>query len=161
MSAVETIEKALATDLLMDDLTIVPERGADDAEVAVEEGRLSRRLSQQHKRLLSRWNGIGLEVVRFFGCGDSTGEVGRIADFQVAYDFGLEGVIVIGSDASGFAYLEDGHGRIHSFDTDGGTVKQIANDLDDFLDRVVFGAGAAEFSGEEWLTEVRESGLIA
>ena len=160
MSASNTIERVLQTDLLLGDLMIIPERGATDTEILEEQTQVGRAFSAVHRQLLSRWNGIGLEVVRFFGCGSNVGEVGRLADFQIDFEFGVEGAIVIGSDASGFAYLEGGDGRIYSFDTDGGTVKELAVDLNDFVDRVLFGPDAADFAGEAWLEEVRENGLV-
>ena len=160
MSAITTIERALNTELFLADLTIIPDCGATLAEIADEEFLLGRRISSQHRQLLERWNGIGLEVIRFFGCGNTTGEVGRLSDFQVDFDFAIEGAIIIASDAAGFAYLEAKDGPVYSFDTDGGDVKELANNIDDFVDRVIFGLDAAQFAGEDWFAEIRKNRLV-
>jgi hypothetical protein len=160
MSGVKTITRVLDSELLCADLIIVPVSGATPAAIADEETKLGRRISPKHRALLEQWNGLGLEVIRFFGCGDETGEIGRLADFQIDVASGIEGALVIGSDASGFVYLEASDGRVVSFDTDGGTVKEIARDIDDFIDRVIFGADASQFAGHDWLEEIRDCGLL-
>lgn len=161
MSAVATIQRVLNTSLLLPDLIIVPERGASDTELQSEAQRLLRFFSEKHVRLLRKWNGIGLEVVRFFGCGQEANKIGRIADLQLDAEFGLPGAIIVGSDASGFVYLESENGTMLSYDTDGGTLTELANDLDDFVDRVVFGKDAASFAGDDWFAELEQNGLLS
>ncbi len=158
MNAIKKIENVLETHLLVEELTLTPERGASAAEIHEEEKLLRKDLSPEHKKLLRKWNGIGLEVIRFFGCGAATGEIGRLRDFQVQSDDST--VLTIASDASGFAYLQSVEGEIYSFDTSGGEIRWIAKSLDDLICNVIFGEKAAEFGGADWELEVRENGLI-
>ena len=159
MSAVETIDAVLKSGILRPGLTIIPSRGATEEEIKVEESQLRRALCPDHVALLRRWNGIALEVVRLFGCGGA-GRVGRLSDLQIKRDFGVKNAIVIGSDAAGFVYFQGADSRVFSFDTDGGDFEGIAINLDDFLERLVFGPDAAQFAGEEWLSELRDAGLV-
>lgn len=159
MNGVAVIEKVLQSPLLSPGLTLVPPDGATDAELAEEEGLLPRPLSEQHRRLLHRWNGIDLEVIRFFGCGQAIEGIGRLSTAQLKPDSG-DGLLVVGSDPSGFIYLETSMGRIYSFDTDGGDLDEDAAGLDDFIGRVVFGKDAASFGGEDWLEALRSAGLV-
>lgn len=161
MSAVRTIKRVLKAGILLRDLTILPGRGARDVEIRQEELLLGRPLCPDHAAVLREWNGIALDVIRLFGCGDLTGEVGRLADYQVSTDFGVSGAIVVGSDASGFAYVQAADGMVLSFDSLGGGTKALARDMDDFIDRLVFGPDAAAFAGEGWLDELRASGIVS
>jgi hypothetical protein len=68
--------------------------------------------------------------------------------------------LVLGSDPSGFLYLEDPGGQIGSFDTKGGGYVVRASGLGDFISRLVFGAGAAEFAGPDWADELARAGLL-
>jgi len=160
MPAVSTISKILSSTVLSDELTIVPTSGASEEEIAAEEAILERQLSARHRALLEEWNGIDLEVVIFFGCGPNAGEVGRLADFKIDFNLGIKEPLVIGSDASGFVYLEANDGRIYCLNTDGRDVEEFALDFDDFVDRVVFGDDAEQFAGDEWLQELRHNGLL-
>jgi len=160
MNAVRVIENVLRSGLLTPELLIVPSRGATRSEIRVEESLLGKTLSSEHKELLCRWNGVGLEVVRFFGCGEGTNEVGRLSELQVDLGPAAPGALVVGADASGYVYAQDSGGAVHSMDTDGGTVKRLADDLDDFVGRVVFGRDAASFAGDEWLQELKAAGIV-
>jgi len=159
MSASHTIAKVLETDLLTEELLIVPARGATRGELQDEQILIGRRLTEVHQNLLTHWNGIDLEVIRFFGCGIGVHGIRRLSNCQVDFDFGIEGMLVIGSDPSGFMYIEGDDGRIYSADNDGGKFKTLASDLDDLVDRYIFGEHAADFAGDDWLDEVRASGL--
>ena len=160
MSAVEKIEVVLGTGLLTPQLMIIPARGATDDELRQEEALLGRPLCLDHVAILRRWNGIAMEVVRLFGCGENAGEVGRLSALQIKGDFGVKGAVVVGSDASGFAYLQAADGRVFSLDTDGGEFKQLAGNLDEFFERLVFGPDAASFAGQDWLAELRDVGIV-
>jgi hypothetical protein len=155
-TAVEVIERALASGLLMPELIFVPDRGASSDEFAQEEQRLGRPLSASHRALLARWNGLDLEVLRFYGCG-ACGEVDNLSARQEPRPEG-DGVVVVGSSPAGFVYAEDANG-ILSLDSKTMAVKRVAADLDDFVGRLVFGADASAFAGEEWAAEVRNAGL--
>jgi hypothetical protein len=160
MSAVPTIETIVGTRLLVPELTIIPPRGATDDEIQEEEEKLGRSFCPDHAAVLRRWNGIALEVIRLFGCGEAHREIGRMSELQITRDFGVDGAIAVGSDASGFVYLQSRDGRVFEFDTDGGKLEKLADSLDDFIDRLVFGADAATFGGDDWLQELREVGLV-
>jgi hypothetical protein len=160
MSAAQTIRRVIAANILAPELSIIPDYGASAAGIANEEGRLRRSLSLQHRDLLSNWNGLALEVIRFFGCGSSAKEIGRLGDLQLNLEWSETDYLVIGSDASGFVYIEASTGEIYSLDTEGMCLKLLARDLDDFVGRVVFGSDAAQFAGDDWLQELRNAGLI-
>jgi hypothetical protein len=157
MSVVETVERAIASGLLLSELVIVPEQGASPDEIAVEEQLVGRALSEQHKDLLRNWDGLDLDILRIFGC--KTGAIPRISVSQAGLPNRKAGSIVIGSDPSGFLYYEDEQGCIWSYDSEGGTTKCLGRDLGDFLGRVVFGRDASLFAGEEWAEAVRTAGL--
>ena len=160
MSAVNTIELVLGTDLLHRDLIDVPSRGALAEEIVEEESLLPRALTKQHKDLLHRWNGIGLDVIRLFGCGQHSDSRGRLHAMQVPALNSSDGALVIGTDPSGFIYLENRSGVIASYDSDGGDLKRLASSVDELFELIVFGAGANEFAGEEWLDDLRRFQIV-
>ena len=160
MNAVKKIKVILGTELLLPQLMIVPTRGATEDEIRQEETLLGRPLCPDHIAILRCWNGIAMDVVRLFGCGDNAGEVGRLSELQIKGEFKVKGVLVVGSDASGFAYLQAADRRVFSLDPDGGDFKQIAGNLHDFCERLVFGPDAASFAGQDWLAELREAGIV-
>lgn len=160
VSAVETIKLVLEKRLLPPQLTIIPTRGATEDEIHEEEQALNSRFYADHIALLRKWNGITLDIIRLFGCGKNSGEVGRLSSMQIDANLGLSDAIVIGSDAAGFIYVQAEEGRIFSFDTDGRTCGAIAKSLDDMIDRVVFGPDAASFGGDRWLAELHRVGIM-
>jgi hypothetical protein len=159
MNAVETIERVIHSDLLSRNLTEFPVRGATEPEIAEEEERLGTRLCADHVTLLRRWNGITLDVIRFYGCGSSC-TVGRMADLQMVPDELAGEATAVGSDPAGFVYLQSNDGRIFSLDTDGGGVKFLAASIDDLVCRLVFGSDAESFAGIDWLNELRHAGIV-
>ena len=159
MRAIRKIQQVIASGILHEDLMILPTRGATVEEITEEEELIGRPLSAQHTGLLEEWNGIGLEVLRLFGCGTDTGEIGRLVDC-FAIDSIDRGVIVIGSDSSGFAYLEDRTGAIYSLETSEQRLNFLASDLESFICEVVFGSRAERFAGKDWKDELREFGLL-
>jgi hypothetical protein len=160
MSAVERIQQVLDAGLLMPQLIVVPTTGATEDEVDAEGRLLGRPLRPDHARILRRWNGLDLEVVRLFGCGENAGEAERLSARQAPSAICVGGTIAIGADPSGFVYLQSNSGLVFSFDSDGCELNQVATDLDDFFERLVFGPDAASFAGEDWLTELREAGIV-
>jgi len=149
----------LEADLLSGDLITVPSRGATEAEIAEAEKALGRKLSSSHRSLLQSWNGLDLDVIRFYGSGSVSSGIRNLTNEQLTEGLS-EGDIVIGSDPAGFIYVEEPGGRIRRFDSDGGSQETIASDLDDFLERLVFGDDAAQFAGEAWRGELREAGIL-
>ena len=159
MSAVEVIAKVLDSGVLMPSLLYVPAEGASAEMIAEEERALGRRLSPKHQAVLRRWNGINLEVLRMYGCGDTPPQVGRLSENQGLDAWRVVGTAV-GSDPAGFLYVEDDVGNILSLDHDGGAIKKVAADLDDFFGRFVFGEDAHLFGGDDWKEELRSLGML-
>ncbi|WP_182871536.1 hypothetical protein, partial [Stieleria mannarensis] len=114
---------------------------------------------KQHREMLQEWNGIGLEIIRFFGCGTNAEEIGRLGEY-VVHNSDMPGVITIGSDASGFAYLEDLSGAVYSLHTGEHRLDLVASDLEEFVCDVVFGSRAEQFAGTDWMDELKEHGLV-
>jgi len=162
--AVEVIERVLKAGFLSAGLTVIPDRGATRADFDEEERLLPRPLSHVVRRLLARWNGLNLDVVRLYGCGSVVNGIKRLSPHQLrlAPDElrNLDKPMVIGSDPSGFVYVEDTRGPVWSLDTDGGELTRLGDNLDDFLGRVVFGEDAEAFAGGDWVRTLRDAGLI-
>jgi hypothetical protein len=160
VGAVNTIERVLDARVLAPELVIVPHRGATDEEITAEQLKLGRPLQPDHVAILRRWNGIALEMIRFFGC-CSANKVGRLSDLQNKLVPAIDAGVLVGSDASGFVYIQLDDGRVMCYDADGSVATEIATSLDDFIERVVFGRDAASFAGAEWLEELRRSGIVS
>jgi len=162
--AADVIERVLMARILTPNLTVIPPRGASQADFDEEERSLPRPLSLSMKRLLSMWNGLDLDVVRLYGCGAVVAGIKRLSSHQVPLEPGmlreLSKPIIIGSDPSGFVYIEDDRGQVWCLDTDGGDRNRVADSLDDFFGRVVFGADAETFAGSEWAKVLRDAGLV-
>jgi hypothetical protein len=156
MNAVETIEKALKAGVLLQDMVRVPLRGASEVEIDAEEALVGQKFSLALRVLLRRWNGINLDVLRFYGCqGTITLQVHK-AQLALLREKQL---LCIGSDPAGFVYCEDQSGRVFSFDRDGGAILQKAVCLDDFVSRFVFGSDAGLFAGPDWARDLNNAGL--
>lgn len=160
MKSIAVIERVLRSGVLLSEMLIVPCRGATSEELASEQELLGISLCSEHITLLRRWNGIGLDVLRLFGCGVHSSKVGRLSDLQVPSIQGRRGGLVIGTDPAGFVYSQEASGSIWQLDTDSGARKQVAPSMDDWLGRVVFGEGASEFGGLEWVEELRKAHLL-
>ena len=159
MSSFERIKQLLESGALCAELTRVPERGASSGEIADVEERVKRPLSAPVRNVLSTWNGIDIEILRIHGCGNDP----RLRPIETAQRYlpeAPEGTLVIGSDPAGFAYLEMQDGRILSYDSDGGEVKTLAADFDDFICRLVLGPDAAEFAGEDWASDLKQASFL-
>jgi len=160
MSAVSIIEKAINSEVLLEDMLVLPIKGSDNDMFAREEINLVRSLSEMHKSILRKWNGFNLDVVRFYGCDATHEELKRLSNCQTGPLVELDGVIVIGDDPAGFVYGEQANGKILMEDTSSGEVIEVAEDLDDFFERFVFGVDAANFGGADWADELRDANLI-
>jgi len=160
MSSVTIIEKAIKSGVLIEGLTVIPAVGATDIEVAQEEALLPRPLSVQHKAILKHWNGMNIDVLRLYGCANIHEELRRLSEAQADMFSGLDDVIVFGDDPAGFIYAESADGSVHSVQVTTGEVKRLADSLDDFFERLVFGKDAKEFGGEDWEEELVDCGLL-
>ncbi|MFI0416533.1 MAG: SMI1/KNR4 family protein [Candidatus Thiodiazotropha sp.] len=160
MNAVAKIEQALRSGVLIEDLIVVPQSGATDGMIASEEKKLSRSLSSQHKKLLKRWNGMNIDVIRLYGCGPVVDEIDALFNRQSGVLSEQKGNVVFGDDPAGYMYAEADDGSILSVDTASGEVKKLANDIDDFFSRLVFGVDAKDFAGDDWKQELVDSGML-
>lgn len=160
MSSVTIIEKAIASGVLIEGLTIMPSRGATDVEIVKEEAALPRPLSKQHREILKRWNGMNMDILRLYGCGNVHEELRRLSEAQIVIFSSVENEIVFGDDPAGFMYAEGVDGSIHSVQVSTGEEKKLAVSLDDFFERLVFGQDAKEFGGTDWQEELADCGLL-
>lgn len=155
MSAVSCIELILRSDLLVADLIEVPSSGLTERELLEAGEMLARPLSIQHRDLLSRWNGLDLEVVRVFGYGDRAIGRRRIEALQKGVLVeALVQAIVFADDPAGFAYAEAQDGSIYSAQASELEARRVADSVNDFFEGFVFGPRAAIFGGEEWAIAV-------
>ena len=159
-TSIEVIERVLNSGLLTDVLTLIPDDGASAEQIAGEQRHLALPLCDEHLQLLRRWNGLDLEVVRIYGCGDACPERLRLRHCQLVHSQFDSPMNAVGSDPSGFVYFQDASCAIWQLDTDGGGVQKVASDLTDFLCRVVFGRDGADFGGNDWLSELRDVGIV-
>lgn len=160
MSAVKRIEQVLKSGVLIDALMVVPETGASDGMLVSEENKLSRSLSGQHKILLKQWNGINLDIIRLYGCEPVEEEVSALSQRQQSDLLDQGGYIVFGDDPAGYMYVEANDGSVISVDSEGGEIRKLAKDIDDFFMRLVFGVDAKSFAGEAWEKELSDAGLL-
>jgi len=160
MNFLKKIKIVLHSNLLIKELTVIPRKGASLDEIEEEENFTIRPLSPQHRELLQTWNGIDLDVIRFYGCGEMEHTLKSLRDQQIFLPGAIQKGIIIGSDPSGFLYIEDEKGSISYFDVDGGEILKIAFSLDDFICNYLFGTRAKEFGGEEWEMELKEHNII-
>ena len=160
MTAISRIEEVLKTEVLMEDLMVVPARGARDDEIAEEERALGMRLSPAYREFLRRWNGANLDILRFYGCGSVEEGIQPLRARQSIVPGIVVSGVVIGSDPSGFIYVEAQDGQILCVDTDGGEVESVASSFEDFILRLVFGEDADKFGDPEWKEELEEAGLL-
>jgi len=157
MTSVEIIEQVLASDVLTKALVHTPTSGVDDDDLEQLSARLNRPLSSMHKNILGKWDGINLDVIRIYGVNSNVPGVKKIISsqsFSPASD-----AIVFADDPSGFIYSEARDGVIFSIDSASGEVIEKALDIDDFFTRVVFGRDADEFLGDQWLKELKATGI--
>jgi len=153
---VDRIQAILRSGVLTPELVKVPCGPAKRTDIADTEQAVGRTLSKQHRDLLSVWDGIDLEVVRFLSA--ETGDSSIRLSATIEVPLFASGLVPIACDPDGFLYLEGSDGAIWQWDHDGGQTEVVANDIEDFVCSFVFGARAAKFGGEEWLEGLRAAG---
>lgn len=158
MKVINKIEKVLNSPLLSKGLCYVPTHGASKQSIEKEEDLLGKKISKQHRTLLEKWDGINLEVLRFYGCTKDK-ETRQISECQFDLDE-LDNPIFFASEPAGYIYVYDKEEKIYLIDTDGWEITKIATSLEDFICNYVFGKRAAEFAGDEWFDEVKAAGLL-
>jgi SMI1-KNR4 cell-wall len=156
---IETIEKVIEARVLIESLMLVPDKGATSDEIKQEELLIGVTFSKYYKSFLERWNGIDLDIIRIYGCGDSLNRIRRISNEQTE-ELALQKLIVFGSDPSGFIYVENEKGEIFSFDSDGGELEFLSKNLNIFFADLVFGKDSNRFMGDDWKKELLEKGVI-
>jgi len=109
---------------------------------------------------MKKWNGMNLDVIRLYGCGDVHPELKRLSASQSGVLAEGAGNIVFGDDPSGFMCAEKGDGIILSVQVSTGEVKEVAFDIDDLFERYIFGKDVKEFGGEDWVEELLEAGVL-
>ena len=147
----------------------IPSKGATLAMITDEEDKLPRPLSTYHKNFLNTWNGANLDFIRVYGVheventflkelGAEHQEWQEIID-EVANKVEKK-VILFADDISGFMYFELENGSILELDTDGGDTEIISKDMSDFFLNYLFGERANEYSGDDWLQELKDAKII-
>ncbi|MEI2724044.1 MAG: SMI1/KNR4 family protein [Verrucomicrobiota bacterium] len=164
MQGIDTIKRILSepvisSGLLVRDLVAARPPATSDG-VATLEQRLPRRLSEFHRQLLLTWNGLDLDVVRFFGASPVRDDGTSLLDAQSLVPAGHPDWVALASDPAGFLYVEDEHGVIWSIDHDGGEVARAASSLDEFICSYIFGTRAAEFGGDSWRDDLVTYGVL-
>lgn len=160
MNTLNKIKNILISKVLSKNLIVIPNKGASIEDIQKEEKILNKKISQQYKNLLKKWNGIDLEVISFYGCGKPEDTLECLQNNQELLPSSIKGGMVIGSDPMGFIYIENEEGKIYSLDTDGGEILEVASSLEDFICNYLFGKRAKEFGGEEWEQELKDNNLI-
>ncbi len=159
MNFINVIEKTLESSLFEPSLIFIPKEGLSETELDNLEKEIGRKLSPYHKEFLQKWNGINLEIIRLYGFGNKEKRIRQLTDEQNER-FLSKHTLVIGSDPSGFIYLEDKEFNILCLDTISGETQFLARNLDDFFSALVFGEESNKFLGEEWKNELHKLGFL-
>lgn len=123
----------------------IPRHGAAKSEIAAEEIRLAHKLSPEHKLFLQAWNGMVLDSIRLFGCGNTLPGIDRLSAVQsdlegwsdIFKENKIDLPLFIGSDVCGFLYIEDVDGKFYQLDHDGGDINKIADNFGALLNRLI------------------------
>lgn len=161
ISVITNVLSSMAHGPLNPDLVHVAGRGASSAEIQNAELMLSRGLSEAHAKILGRWNGLNLDMIRLYGVGDVEPGIRSLVSAQSVSVERPAAWLIIGSDPAGMVYAEDADGAIYCSETDGSAApERVAVGIDDFFERYVFGLDSDKFAGEEWKAKLVASGLL-
>ncbi|WP_010304014.1 SMI1/KNR4 family protein [Candidatus Odyssella thessalonicensis] len=152
------INKVVNSGILIKGIYFLPNNGATEEEIKLTNKTLPHSLSLEYQQFLKYWNGINLDIIRLFGCGNVEPPLSNLLENQ--FDYNNKGLVIIGSDPAGFLYAENKDGEILSIDTDGGEFHTVADNFTDFICDYLFGVHAHEFAGEDWLNELKDHQLI-
>jgi hypothetical protein len=154
MHCLETLKRVLSEPVMSSGLLtrelVVVSSPATATQLSALESALPRPLSALHRELLLSWNGLDLDVVRFFGAPPVQSDIVPLPEGQALIPAAHPGWVAIGSDPAGFLYAEDDSGAVWSVDHDGGAELRLASSLDEFIGSYIFGQRAAEFGGASW-----------
>jgi hypothetical protein len=165
MNSLNLIKRILSEPVLSSGLLIrefvVSSPPATPEQISALENTLPRQLSELHRRLLLTWNGLNLDVVRFFAAPPARSGVRLLPESQSLIPASAHpSWIAVASDPDGFLYAEDESGAVWSIDHDGGEETRLAFSLDEFIGSYIFGERAAEFAGESWRNDLVTHGLL-
>jgi hypothetical protein len=157
MSVVEKLRLVLASDLLSAELVVVPTGGASLEQIRACETLLCIAFSTEQRNLLTTWNGLNLDVVRFGGVPPVEQGIESLVDLSrtLADSMAQLHLVPIGSDPAGFVFFQTDDGRVCSLDHDGGNVELVASDFREFVCDVLFGESSHQRYGQEWLDALR------
>jgi hypothetical protein len=152
-------EPVISSGLLERSLVVVSPPALPEDLDALEE-RLPRKLSLFHRQFLLSWDGLDLEVIRFFGVAQQAAGIMSLSRAQSLLPPGHPGWIAVASDPAGFLYAEDEQGAIWSIDHDSEGVIKVAPSLDQFIATYLFGQDAAKFGGDSWHDDLVTHGIL-
>jgi hypothetical protein len=138
------VEHLVSGRVLKSSLVVLPSDRASADELIAVQRQLGSPIDRGLLDFYSAWNGADLDVIRVYGAN-------KLRKDQ----FGL----VFGSDPSGFVYRFNDLGKVTQQDTDGGDIRVVAENFDDFIFGFVFGPRAAEFAGAKWLRDLHDAGI--
>lgn len=147
------IPKLLSKELLIQSLVVISPNGATFEEINLAEAKIGLNFSNSYRDFLQRWNGLDLDVIRFFGVGKVAQGITKLLESQNIFDSD-ENFVFIASSPAGFIYAENIYGQIYDFDHDGGEISLICNNFDEFVIDYLFGKNSNEFMGDEWRENV-------
>ena len=152
---VEIIQKIIDSDLIIKELCFIPKQGV--SVLGLEKWNFFKDYGQENSSsyilFLKKWNGIDIDVIRFFGVSSNE----NIPEIKFDQEHSL---LIIASDPAGFLYGMDNEGKIYSLDTESNTKKLIAPSFDDFILQFVFSSTSQDFLGIDWCLQLKEIGIV-
>lgn len=152
MKLIRTLEKVIDSGIIPKGLLYVPSSGASEEEIDMVEKLIDKKLSEFHKAILKRWNGLHLDIINFFGCINVAGSIHSLVENQPsAYEL-IEiekAYISFADDPVAYLYIEGEEGDIEIVDIKSGNREHVAHNLEEFICDYVFGSRAEEFAGFE------------
>ncbi len=155
-SFIDTLEKILKSNLLIKELVTIPD-SADVGSIMEEQKIIGKKFSNEHIELLKHYNGIDLDVIRFYGVGVTIKPIKRLARNQDDLD---SEYIAIGDDPAGFTYIQDKAGKIYSIDSEAGEIKYLTSSLSELITCYIFGKDASQFGGKDWEDELKDNKIL-
>lgn len=170
--ALDRIKEVIEKKIYSPGLCIIPTSGASEKLIEDEESLLPRKISEQHRIFLETYNGIMLDMLNLYGCGESITKlhIRRMSECQYnAYndssmqeDLGpdFKDAIIVGDTPAADLIIETINGEMYMYNFDGSVLEFVGEDFNSFICDFVFGQRAAEFCGEEWLQDLINAGIV-
>lgn len=158
---VSTIEKVVASGVLIDGLFLLANSGAGSDEIDSAEKMVGHELSSDYKAFLNRWNGADLDVIRLYGCGNVDESLKSIESQSYLIEE-FPDFILFGSSPAGFMYLESTlDQKVYVMDAMSSDAPvNICHSFSEFVVEYVFGERSNEFGGDEWKDELLDAGVL-